>query len=181
MVARGPIPCSVARKAVDDDPDPGIEKVMGIVRDRIRDRTGGREDDRLLHLVVESPFSAPAGGPVVHPPMIGPMMPNFRGMIPRPPVMPMVPRSRPAPIMPPPQQAYGWMGGMSSAAPMTGWMPQGPMSGMSPMNPMQNRASISAPPTGIGGRGGTMNGMGVGGAMAPGIDVGRMRREGAGR
>jgi hypothetical protein len=56
MVARGPIPCSVARKAVDDDPDPGIEKVMGIVRDRIRDRTGGREDDRLLRLVVESLF-----------------------------------------------------------------------------------------------------------------------------
>jgi hypothetical protein len=49
------------------------------------------------------------------------------------------------------------------------------------MNPMQNRASISAPPTGIGGMSGTMNGMGVGGAMAPGIGVGRMRREGAGR
>lgn len=130
---------------------------------------------------MQPPFSAPTGGPVVHPPMIGPMMPNFRGMIPRPPVMPMVPRSRPAPIMPPPQQAYGWMGGMSSAAPMTGWMPQGPMSGMSPMNPMQNRASISAPPTGIGGMGGTMNGMGVGGPMGPGIGVGRMRREGAGR
>ena len=110
---------------------------------------------------MQPPFPTPTGGAVIHPPMIGPIMPSYRTMIPRPHVMPMVPRTRPAPIMPPPQPPFGWMSGMSPPTPMTGWIPQRPLSAMPPMTSMQNRASFSAPPT-------SMGAVGVGGIRSTG-------------
>ena len=130
---------------------------------------------------MQPPFPAPTGGAVIHPPMIGPIMPSYRTMIPRPHVMPMVLRTRPAPIMPPPQPPFGWMSGMSPPTPMTGWIPQRPMSAMPPMTSMQNRASFSAPPT-------SMGAVGVGGIRSTddfmrgqGLAQGRNGRDRTGR
>lgn len=127
-------------------------------------------------------FSVPSAGAVIHPPMIGPMIPNYRPMISRPPMIPMVPRARPAAIMPPPQPPYGWMGGMSPPTPMGGgWLPQRSMPNMpSHMNQMQNRASYSAPPTSMNtprrGSAGVM-GMNSGMAMNPAAMGRRTRRD----